>query len=64
MSEVMYRSIHEQVRLINDKQTRGTARRLVEAEHDADVLLKCYRRIEALFRQLQVCMKYPTRCRV
>lgn len=50
----MRRVIEEQAKQINDKQDRGTARDLTEADHDIEELAKCYQRIAGLFRQLQV----------
>ncbi|KAG8714232.1 hypothetical protein FRC09_017849 [Ceratobasidium sp. 395] len=37
---------------IREKQARTRARAYVEAEQDIDDLTRCYRRVEALFRQL------------
>ncbi|KAG8772614.1 hypothetical protein FRC12_002972 [Ceratobasidium sp. 428] len=39
---------------IREKQARTMTRAYVEAEQDADDLTRCYRRVEALFRQLHV----------
>ncbi|KAG8725023.1 hypothetical protein FRC09_009923 [Ceratobasidium sp. 395] len=39
---------------IREKQDRTRARAYVEAEQDIDDLTRCYRRVEALFRQLHV----------
>ncbi|KAG8724333.1 hypothetical protein FRC09_020066 [Ceratobasidium sp. 395] len=39
---------------IREKQARTRARAYVEAEQDIDDLARCYRRVEALFRQLHV----------
>ncbi|KAB5591832.1 vegetative incompatibility protein HET-E-1 [Ceratobasidium theobromae] len=56
MSEFIERiaiSIEEQAKQINDQPDRGTGRYLTEANYDEE-LSRCYRRIEGLFRQLQV----------
>ncbi|CUA77878.1 putative WD repeat-containing protein sll0163 [Synechocystis sp, PCC 6803 substr. Kazusa] [Rhizoctonia solani] len=46
--------IIEQAELIKHKHDRGLGSRLIEAQDDQQDLVRCYRRIEALFRQLQI----------
>lgn len=48
-------SIEQQAILISAHRRRGTGRRLLEANADEDAIIRHYRRIEALFRRLQVC---------
>ncbi|KAB5593584.1 hypothetical protein CTheo_2973 [Ceratobasidium theobromae] len=45
--------IEQQAKLINDKQTRGIGRQLVEASADEEEVIRHYRKIESLFRRLQ-----------
>ncbi|KAB5589460.1 hypothetical protein CTheo_7100 [Ceratobasidium theobromae] len=45
--------IEEQAKMISEKQDQRTGRRLIEARTDEDELVKHYRKIESLFRQLQ-----------
>jgi hypothetical protein len=40
--------------MITEKQNRGAGRRLIEASNDEQDVIWHYRRIESLFRQLQV----------
>jgi hypothetical protein len=47
-------AIEEQVDHIQRQQNRSAERQLVNALEDEGKILRCYRRIEALFRQLQV----------
>ncbi|KAB5589984.1 hypothetical protein CTheo_6571 [Ceratobasidium theobromae] len=47
-------SIEQQAILISAHRRRGTGRRLLEANADEDAIIRHYRRIEALFRRLQV----------
>jgi hypothetical protein len=47
-------AIEEQVEHIQRKQKRAKGRSLVNALEDEEDMIGCYRRIEALFRQLQV----------
>ncbi|KAB5591833.1 Vegetative incompatibility protein HET-E-1 [Ceratobasidium theobromae] len=57
MSEFIERTamvIEEQAKRINDKRDHETGRYLIRANHDIEELARCYRRIEGLFRQLQV----------
>ncbi|KAG8722014.1 hypothetical protein FRC09_006962 [Ceratobasidium sp. 395] len=42
-----------QAEYISKKQERSSTMRYMDAERDADELVNCYRRIDALFRQLQ-----------
>ncbi|CAE6346739.1 unnamed protein product [Rhizoctonia solani] len=56
MSEFIERmaiSVSEQTRIISEKRDRSRRRYLAENEQDEDDILSAYRRIEALFRQLQ-----------
>jgi len=46
-------AIQEQIAHVNEKQRRGPSRFADAAQAEED-LIKCYRRIEAQFRQLQV----------
>ncbi|CAE6527223.1 unnamed protein product, partial [Rhizoctonia solani] len=46
--------ITEQAELIKHKHNRGFGSRLIEAQGDQQDLVRCYRRIETLFRQLQI----------
>ncbi|KAB5589986.1 hypothetical protein CTheo_6573 [Ceratobasidium theobromae] len=46
-------SIEQQAKLINNKQERGTGRRVLDASGDEEEIIRYYRRIEGLFRQLQ-----------
>lgn len=48
------RGIEEQAKMINKKHERGIGRRLMEARTDEDDIVNHYRKIEFLFRQLQV----------
>jgi hypothetical protein len=47
-------AIEEQVDHIQCQQKRSEERQLVSALEDEEDIIGCYRRIEALFRQLQV----------
>ncbi|KAB5592070.1 hypothetical protein CTheo_4522 [Ceratobasidium theobromae] len=47
-------SIEQQANQIKDKQSRGTGGRILESSIDEDNLIKHFRRIESLFRQLQI----------
>jgi hypothetical protein len=49
-----HRSIEVEVEYLNRKQVRGKARRIMESTKDKGDTIKCYRRIESLFRHLQV----------
>jgi hypothetical protein len=49
-----HRSIEVEVKHLNERQARGKGRRIIEAMEDKDDVIKRYRRIESLFRQLQV----------
>ncbi|KAB5590276.1 Vegetative incompatibility protein HET-E-1 [Ceratobasidium theobromae] len=56
MSEFIERTaivIEEQAKQINNQRGRETGRNLIEANHDIGRLVKCYRRIQASFWQLQ-----------
>ncbi|KAB5593570.1 hypothetical protein CTheo_2959 [Ceratobasidium theobromae] len=46
-------SIEQQAKLVSAKRDRGTGRRALEANSDEEDIIRHYRRIEALFRQLQ-----------
>lgn len=48
------RSIEKEVNQIKKKQGRGGGQPLLESARDKDDVIQRYRRIEALFRQLQV----------
>lgn len=49
-----YRSIDEEVKDIGEKRDRGRMMRIIEANQDTGDVIQRYRRIESLFRQLQV----------
>ncbi|CAE6479318.1 unnamed protein product, partial [Rhizoctonia solani] len=49
--------IEQQAELIKQKHNRVLGGRLIEAQLDQQELIRCYRRIEALFRQLQIDMQ-------
>ncbi|KAG8794907.1 hypothetical protein FRC12_020324 [Ceratobasidium sp. 428] len=51
--ENVIEQMHQQAKYISEKQDRGHVQSYAEAETDIDDLIRCYRRIEALFRQLQ-----------
>ncbi|KAB5590986.1 hypothetical protein CTheo_5578 [Ceratobasidium theobromae] len=46
--------IEQQSKLVQEKESRGTGRRLLEASADEEEVMRHYRKIESLFRQLQV----------
>jgi hypothetical protein len=46
--------LEKEIRHINEQQQRWGPRRYAEATQDIDDLIGCYRRIETLFRQMQV----------
>jgi hypothetical protein len=48
------RSIEVEVGHLNKKQARGKGRWIIESTEDKDDVIKRYRRIESLFRHLQV----------
>lgn len=48
------RCIEQQAMLIKQKQSRSTGKRFIEASLDEADLMSHYRKIEYLFRQLQV----------
>ncbi|KAB5587989.1 Vegetative incompatibility protein HET-E-1 [Ceratobasidium theobromae] len=57
MSEFIERTamaIEEQAKRINDQRNRETGSCLTETSYDIEELVECYRRIQGLFRQLQV----------
>ncbi|KAB5587632.1 hypothetical protein CTheo_8929 [Ceratobasidium theobromae] len=57
MSEFVERTamaIEEQAKRINDKRNRETGSDLTETNYDIEGIVECYRRIQGLFRQLQV----------
>ncbi|KAB5588508.1 Vegetative incompatibility protein HET-E-1 [Ceratobasidium theobromae] len=45
--------IEQQAKIIKEKETRGTGRRLLEASSDGEEVIRHYRKIESLFRRLQ-----------
>ncbi|KAG8791843.1 hypothetical protein FRC12_007982 [Ceratobasidium sp. 428] len=45
--------LRRQAEYISKKQERSSTMRYMDVERDADELVNCYRRIDALFRQLQ-----------
>lgn len=60
LSDDIGRSIQEQAKIIREKQDQGMGRRLVEASAKGEDLMNHYRKIESLFRQLQVCLWFGT----
>ncbi|KAB5589679.1 hypothetical protein CTheo_6880 [Ceratobasidium theobromae] len=54
------RSIEEQVKLLQKKHYQGMARLLAAASSDEEDLVKHYRKIESLFRQLQTDVNLST----
>ena len=54
VTDKFHRSIKVEVEHLDKKQARGKARRIIESTEDKDDVIKRYRRIESLFRQLQV----------
>lgn len=53
-AEIGYRAIEEQVRHIQKQQNLSKIRGVVAAGEQHEDALKCYRRIQVLFQQLQV----------
>ena len=56
------RSIEDEVKSVGYKQDRGVGIRIVEANGDSGDILQRYRRIESLFRRLQVGAQFPIFC--
>jgi hypothetical protein len=56
------RSIKDEVKSVGYKQDRGVGIRIVEANGDSGDILQRYRRIESLFRHLQVGTQLPVFC--
>jgi hypothetical protein len=54
ISDELCRSIKAEVMHIRDQQERGKIMRTLEANQDLGDVIQRYRRIESLFRQLQV----------
>ncbi|KAF8670679.1 WD40 repeat-like protein, partial [Rhizoctonia solani] len=52
--------IEKQAKEIKKKRERGTARRLLEASSDEEDVMRHYRRIQSLFRQLQANLSMNT----
>ncbi|QRW22393.1 Vegetative incompatibility protein HET-E-1 [Rhizoctonia solani] len=52
--------IEKQAKEIKKKKERGTARRLLEASSDEEDVMRHYRRIQSLFRQLQANLSMNT----
>ena len=57
-----WRSIEDEVKSVGYKQDRGVGIRIVEANGDSGDILQRYRRIESLFRRLQVGAQFPIFC--
>lgn len=53
-TEMVFRAISEQARRIQLQQDRLGTRRFAAAREDEEDILECYRRVAALFNQLQV----------
>ncbi|CUA76357.1 Vegetative incompatibility protein HET-E-1 [Podospora anserina] [Rhizoctonia solani] len=47
------RAIEKEVQSIDARKSRGLSHRIIKAAHSEEDLIRCYRRIEQLFRQLQ-----------
>ncbi|CUA76344.1 Vegetative incompatibility protein HET-E-1 [Podospora anserina] [Rhizoctonia solani] len=47
------RAIEKEVQSIDARKSRGLSHRIMKAAHSEEDLIRCYRRIEQLFRQLQ-----------
>ena len=56
------RLIEDEVKSVGYKQDRGVGIRIVEANGDSGDILQRYRRIESLFRHLQVGTQLPVLC--
>jgi hypothetical protein len=57
VSDKPCRSIQAELTHIGEQQDRGKIRRTVEANQDQGDVMQRYRRIESLFRQLQVSIR-------
>lgn len=57
ITEPVDSAIQTEVGYINKKRGESVAKGIVRANKDADELIRCYRRIEALFRLLQVSVR-------
>ena len=57
-----HRSIEDEVKSVGYKKDRGVGIRIVEANGDVGDILQRYRRIESLFRQLQVSTQLVISC--
>ncbi|CAE7051038.1 unnamed protein product [Rhizoctonia solani] len=53
--------IQRQVVDIKQKHDYGTGRRLLDATHDQEDVIRCYRQVERLFRQLQTDLSMRTK---
>jgi hypothetical protein len=60
--ELLCSGLQQQIDRIDEQQKRRGPKRYAEAAEDADDLIECYRRIDALFRQLQVSGYYCHHC--
>ncbi|KAH7332908.1 WD40-repeat-containing domain protein [Rhizoctonia solani] len=58
------RTIDKELKSIAERQSQSTGRQIFEARYNEDILLRDYRRIENLFRRLQVGLDYPKYKRV
>jgi hypothetical protein len=54
VTDMFHRSIEVEVGHLNKKQARGKGRWIIESTEDRGDVIKRYRRIESLFRHLQV----------
>lgn len=50
----MFRSIKTEVEYLDKKKGQGLMKGVAGADEDTEELFRCYRRIEGLFRRLQV----------
>jgi hypothetical protein len=53
---VVYSAIQQEIKHIAEQQQRNLLSRIAKAEQDGDDIIRCYRRIEGLFRQLEVSL--------
>jgi hypothetical protein len=54
LSNQVYSGLQEQISHVNEQQKRRGLKRYIETVQDVEDIIRCYRRIETLFRQLQV----------
>ncbi|KAH7340944.1 WD40-repeat-containing domain protein [Rhizoctonia solani] len=54
-------NIQDQIEIIKKQRSRGTFKRMMRLISDSDEMIRCHRRIEVLFTQLQVDVSMSTR---